>query len=97
VTSYLLAYEHGTSFRTYRPVKMEQTECSEKLVFKLQTPVINADEIIRHSKQDESLKSVFVVLVTNCLIFFRARNSTCGKYINAYSILVYERAESAAK
>jgi hypothetical protein len=38
---YLLAYESGTecSETTYSPVKMEQTNCSQALAFKLQTPI----------------------------------------------------------
>jgi hypothetical protein len=36
---------------------MEQTECSETLAFKLHTPVNHPEESIRHSEQDESLKS----------------------------------------
>jgi hypothetical protein len=38
-------------------MKMEQTECSETLEFKLQTPRNNPEESIRHSKHGESLKS----------------------------------------
>jgi hypothetical protein len=38
-------------------MKMEQTERSEALEFKLQTQVNNPEESIRHSKQRESLKS----------------------------------------
>jgi hypothetical protein len=38
-------------------MKMEQTECSETLVFKLQTPVNHPEESIRHSEHGESLKS----------------------------------------
>jgi hypothetical protein len=38
-------------------MKMEQTECSETLAFKLQTPVNHPEQIIRYSEQDESLKS----------------------------------------
>jgi hypothetical protein len=36
---------------------MEQTEFPETLAFKLQTPGNNPEESIRHSKNDESLKS----------------------------------------
>jgi hypothetical protein len=36
---------------------MEQTECSETLAFKLQTPGNNPEEIIWHSEQGEGLKS----------------------------------------
>jgi hypothetical protein len=42
---------------TYSPVKMEQTECSETLAFKLQTLVNHPEKIIQHSKHSESLKS----------------------------------------
>jgi hypothetical protein len=38
-------------------MKMEQTECSETLAFKLQTPGNNPEESIRHSKHGERLKS----------------------------------------
>jgi hypothetical protein len=38
-------------------MKMEQTECSETLAFKLQTPGNNPEESIRHSKHKKSLKS----------------------------------------
>jgi hypothetical protein len=34
-------------------MKMEQTECSETLAFKLQTPGNNPEESIQHSKQAE--------------------------------------------
>jgi hypothetical protein len=36
---------------------MEQTQCSETLAFKLQTPVNHPEESIQHSKHGESLKS----------------------------------------
>jgi hypothetical protein len=42
---------------TYSPMKMDRTKCSETLAFKLQTPVNNPEESIRHSKYGESLKS----------------------------------------
>jgi hypothetical protein len=38
-------------------MKMEQTERSETLAFKLQTPGNNPEESVRHSKQGEILKS----------------------------------------
>jgi hypothetical protein len=38
-------------------MKMELTDCSEMLAFKLQTPGNNPEKSIRHSKQGESLKS----------------------------------------
>jgi hypothetical protein len=45
------------SLHTDSPMKMEQTECSETLEFKLQTLGNNTQENIRHSKHSESLKS----------------------------------------
>jgi hypothetical protein len=36
---------------------MEQTECSEKLAYKIQTPVNYPEEKIQHSEHGESLKS----------------------------------------
>jgi hypothetical protein len=38
-------------------MKMEQTECSETLAFKLLTPWNNPEENIQHSNHSESLKS----------------------------------------
>jgi hypothetical protein len=38
-------------------MKVKQTQCSETLAFKLQTPGNNPEESIRHSKQGGSLKS----------------------------------------
>jgi len=35
--------------RTYLPMKMEQTECSEKSAYKIQTPGNNPKESIQHS------------------------------------------------
>jgi hypothetical protein len=45
---------------TYPPMKMEHTQCSETLAFKLQTPVNHPDESIRHSEQGERLISRIV-------------------------------------
>jgi len=42
---------------TYPPIKMEQTDCSEKLAYKIQTPGNYPEESIQHSKHGESLKS----------------------------------------
>jgi len=38
-------------------MKMEQTECSETSVHKIQTPGNYPEESIKHSEQGESLKS----------------------------------------
>jgi hypothetical protein len=46
----LTFYIHtAVSRHTYWPMKMEHTECSEKLAIKLQTPGNNPEESIRHS------------------------------------------------
>jgi hypothetical protein len=44
------------------PMKMEQTECSETLAFKLHTPGDHPEEGIRHSEQGESLKARIIHL-----------------------------------
>ena len=43
--------------RTYLPMKMEQTECSETSAYKFQTPGNHPKESIQHSVHGESLKS----------------------------------------
>jgi len=47
----------------YPPMKMEQTECSETLAYKIQTPVSYPEESIQHSEHDESLKSSFDLFI----------------------------------
>jgi UPF0288 family protein (methanogenesis marker protein 3) len=42
---------------TYRPMKMEQTECSEMLAYKNSTPENQPEESVQHSEHGESLKS----------------------------------------
>jgi hypothetical protein len=44
-------------------VKMERTECSEKLAYKIQTPRNYTEESIHHSEHGESLKSSTVMSV----------------------------------
>ena len=39
-------------------MKLEQTECSETLVYKIQTPGNYPEESTQHSEHDESLTSV---------------------------------------
>jgi hypothetical protein len=39
------------------PMKMEQTECSETLAYKIQMPGNYPEESIQHSEHGESLKS----------------------------------------
>jgi hypothetical protein len=55
-------------------MKMERTECSETLAFKLQTPGNNPKANIRHSKHGESLKSrihtMFILFVKYILLLY---------------------------
>jgi len=46
-----------TILHSYRPKKMEQTECSETSAHKIQTPENHPEESIQHSEHGESLKS----------------------------------------
>ena len=46
-----------SEFCTYPPMKIEQTECSETLAYKIQTPGNYPEESIQHSEHGESLKS----------------------------------------
>jgi hypothetical protein len=39
-------------------MKMEQTEYSETLAYKIRTPVNHPEESIQHSEHGESLKSI---------------------------------------
>jgi hypothetical protein len=41
----------------YLPMKVEQTECSETLAYKLQMPENYPEESIQHSEHGESMKS----------------------------------------
>jgi hypothetical protein len=52
-------------------MKMEQTERSETLAFKLQTPVNNPEESIRHSEHGKSLKSRITLFVPALNAFFQ--------------------------
>jgi len=42
---------------SYWPMKMEQTECSEMLAYKIQTPWNYPEEITQHSEHGKHLKS----------------------------------------
>jgi hypothetical protein len=50
------------TLHTYSPVKMEHTQCSEMLAFKLQTLGNHSKESIRHSEHCESLKSKPIII-----------------------------------
>jgi len=47
---------------TYPPMKMEQTECSETLAYKIQMPGNYPEESIQHSEHGESLKLRIVLI-----------------------------------
>jgi len=49
-------------FHLHRRMKMEQTECSEMLAYKIQTPGNYPEENTQHSKHGESLKSGIIQL-----------------------------------
>jgi len=64
IVCFLLGYSSASEFyhilhstRTYLPMKMEQTECSETSVYKIQTPGNHQNESVQHSGHGESLKS----------------------------------------
>jgi hypothetical protein len=45
------------------PIKLEQTECSETSIYKIQTPGNYPEENIQHAEHDEILKSRSNVVV----------------------------------
>jgi len=55
---------------TYSPMKMEQTECSEMLAYKIQIPGNYPEESIQHSEHGKSLKSRIMRCVCGGLSFF---------------------------
>jgi len=55
-------------YATYPPMKMEQTECSETLAYKIQTLGNYPLESIQHSVHGESLKSSMTMLCSTLLI-----------------------------
>jgi hypothetical protein len=67
------------TLHTCSSMKMEQTASSEILAFKLQTPVNNPEESIRHSEQGEILKSRVLCF----LIFMLLDHASCNKQINS--------------
>jgi hypothetical protein len=50
---------------TYLPIKMEWTDCSETLAYKIQMPGNYPEESIKYSEHGESLKSRSVFLQFN--------------------------------
>jgi hypothetical protein len=51
---------------TYSPMKMEQTECSETLAFKLHTPVNHPEEIIRSLYNSATNWFIFPTACVSC-------------------------------
>jgi len=49
-------------FHIHRPVKMEQTVCSETSAYKIQTPGNYPEESIQHLEHGESLKSRILII-----------------------------------
>jgi len=58
---------------------MEQTECSETLAYKFQTPENHPKESIQHSVQGKSLKSRCVCLFDSYFIMYTKRKDQCNK------------------
>jgi hypothetical protein len=48
-------FSTAVTLHTYSPMKMEQTECSETLAFRIQTPGNNPEESTQHSEHGENL------------------------------------------
>ena len=55
---YIYIYSNFSQLHTYRPMKMEQTECSETLAYKIQTPGNCPEEIIQQVKTMSSAVAV---------------------------------------
>jgi hypothetical protein len=55
----------GVTLHTFPPMKMEQTECSETLAYKIQTPSNHPEESIQHSEHGESLQPRKMVIITH--------------------------------
>ena len=75
---------------TYSPMKMEQTECSETLTYKIQTPGSYPEESIQHVDtkfyilltvhleailDDNHLGAVFLNVFISCLYMFGATSA----------------------
>ena len=52
---------------THLPMKMEQTECSETLAYKIQMPKNYPEENIQHTEHGESLKLKIVGYIVSLL------------------------------
>jgi hypothetical protein len=67
VICFLLGNSRASEFYMrmfHNTLKMEQTECSEALAYKIQTPGNYPEESIRHSEHVESLKSKINIIIT---------------------------------
>jgi len=74
------------TLHTYPPMKMEQTECSEKLAHKIQTPGNCSKESIQYSEHGEDLKSRICQYYYILKASEREVHFGCGKkfYFNSY-------------
>jgi len=78
---------------TYAPMKMEQTECSETLAYKIQTPKNYPEESIQHSEHGENSKSR---IFHTCLIHSHCAR-TCEFTYKIYLLLQYIQLHLAVK
>jgi hypothetical protein len=67
-------HRHVGILHTHPPMRMEWTECSETLAYKIQTPENYPEESVQHSEHSEILKSrrisyVFFWVIPRCLNF----------------------------
>jgi len=73
---------------TYPPMKMEQTECSEMLAYKIQMPGNYPEESIQHSEHSESLKSrICMLLAKVSTINIGYSLHTITKYIQLNNVI----------
>ena len=80
---------------TYPPKKMEETECSETLAYKIQMPGNYPEESIQHSEHSESLKSImiresYVLILNNYKLWYSwncedSHNGFCSVHRHFYS------------
>jgi hypothetical protein len=67
-------------------MKMEHTECSETLAYKIQMPGNYPEETIHHSEHSKILKSRSMWQVANLAIAYQMVSTRSGWVINKYLI-----------
>jgi hypothetical protein len=77
------------TLHTYPPVKMEKTECSETLSFKLRTPGNNPKENLRLSKHSEILKSRMPLSVTRCSGIYPHLSLTLSQCFSTFVVAIF--------